>query len=243
MPTRVLDESSPWVATLRRPTANSLDVRLTDLLGFFVCTCSDADLKTQLREASIETPVEKMLSLMMAAFDGSAPDPSMHAFHVRRDGGDARLDWLIKDDPKLTFRCVADPNPATRLRDEVMLPLMRVTEQLHRLVPAGSEWTAAPQASMPLPAFHSPLLARVFHHAGQAPGDTVAAPSESEPQRASGNPEPSAPLPPPTPPRAAAASQSQPQNGLSPESLEEVRKRKAKDERERKASKAKAAKH
>ena len=167
---RILDAQVPWIAVIRCPTPASIDVRVTDLIGFYSCTCAAELILPQLQNASIHSTVEQILEVMTNGFyDQTGVSADKHAFRIRpHDQRFVSFEWLVHGDVKLSFQCLAHPDPATCLRDELVLPLMRVAEQLRQLVPAElHNQKVLPQLSqlVPLPDFRAPMFSWLFDRA------------------------------------------------------------------------------
>ena len=174
---------------LRRVTSTSLNVRVTDLIGFYECTSSEVDIRQQLQVAGISTTVEQAFDRLLSGFDDGLNKDTFHTFQVRPcDHISVTFEWLVRGSVKLAFRCAANAEPAPRIRDELVLPLMRTTEQLRLLVPPSASETQAqweppltqcegslraPHAQqLPLPNLNAPLLAQILEHAGPDPPTT-----------------------------------------------------------------------
>ena len=248
---RILD-GSQWLAILHRPEPSSLDVRLVNLVGFdvFSCSATHDEVRRQLQEASIDTAVDEMLGLLLSAFNGSAPKQQLafHEFRVQaREHSSAALQWLIKQDVKLSFRCAADVRPAARLGEELVLPLLRATLQLRQLVaaePAAALWHAPAGQPLPLPDLTcEPLISKILQHAGptglccDASSASASALVGADALGGAGAVATKAPA------AAASAAVAPPASvrasPLPSPTADEERKRKVREEREEKAAKAK----
>lgn len=186
---RIIDTSTPWIAMLRSVASTTLNIRVTDLIGFYECTSSEVDIRQQLQVAGISTTVEQAFDRLLSGFDDGLNKDTFHTFQVRPcDHISVTFEWLVRGSVKLAFRCAASEEPAPRIRDELVLPLMRATEQLRLLVPPAASETQAqwepphtrcegsltvPHAQqLPLPNLNAPLLAQILEHAGPDPPTT-----------------------------------------------------------------------
>ncbi|KOO21795.1 hypothetical protein Ctob_001110 [Chrysochromulina tobinii] len=189
---------------LRSVASTTLNIRVTDLIGFYECTSNEVDIQQQLQVAGISTTVEQAFDRLLSGFDDGLNKDTFHTFQVRPcDHISVTFEWLVRGSVKLAFRCAASVEPAPRIRDELVLPLMRATEQLRLLVPPAASET---QAQWEPPHTQCEVGA----------ADNLAAVA-FEPASAS-----MLPLAP---------------SGLSEESDDMARKRRAREERERKANK------
>lgn len=188
---RIIDTSTPWIAMLRSVASTTLNIRVTDLIGFYECTSNEVDIRQQLQVAGISTTVEQAFDRLLSGFDEGLNKDTFHTFHtfqVRPCDHSVTFEWLVRGSVKLAFRCAASEEPAPRIRDELVLPLMRATEQLRLLVPPAASETQAqwepphtqcegsltvPHAQqLPLPNLNAPLLAQILEHAGSDPPTT-----------------------------------------------------------------------
>lgn len=180
---RIIDTSTPWIAMLRSVASTTLNIRVTDLIGFYECTSNEVDIQQQLQVAGISTTVEQAFDRLLSGFDDGLNKDTFHTFQVRPcDHISVTFEWLVRGSVKLAFRCAASVEPAPRIRDELVLPLMRATEQLRLLVPPAASETQAqwepphtqcegsltvPHVQqLPLANLNAPLLAQILEHAG-----------------------------------------------------------------------------
>ena len=272
---RIIDTSTPWIAMLRSVASTTLNIRVTDLIGFYECTSNEIDIRQQLQVAGISTTVEQAFDRLLSGFDDGLNKDTFHTFQVRPcDHISVTFEWLVRGSVKLAFRCAANAEPAPRIRDELVLPLMRTTEQLRLLVPPSASETQAqweppltqcegslraPHAQqLPLPNLNAPLLAQILEHAGPDPPTTRSptGPDAAACASADGADAPSLPQDEASigayrslavgaadklaavafEPASASVLPLDP-SGLSEESDDMARKRRAREERERKANK------
>ena len=177
---RVLDNITPWLVCLRRSSAESVEFQVTDLRVFYCCAYSGADIHAQLEAAAISSPIEAMLDLLQKNFDAGGTYGAKLC--VRPPVGlnePLRLEWRHQAGYNLLcFSCDRAADSATCLRDELVLPLMRASEQLERLVPADIEWHP-PDGPLPLPSFEAPLLGQMLAHAHDSRGSAALPACES----------------------------------------------------------------
>lgn len=164
----VIDEATPWLLRARS-TPLELEVTLTDLRGYFVGRLDASSVESQIKSWGGNN-IGQMIRLLHKHLAGSE---RLSCFPIsptsEDDDGMRRLLWVIKDVTCFTFMCRPAPAPATLLRDELILPLMRATEQLRRLVPSEAATAWKPDAdAMPLPQFGAPPLQAMLAHASSA---------------------------------------------------------------------------
>ena len=178
------ERSSPFVfidATwlLRvRSAASAVEVTLTDLCSHYVGRCDASSVCQQVEQWGAAEPAP-ILQLLHECVDIPTSEKTKHcAFRVLRREASALVEWSVRGETCLAFHCSPSTEPAVRLRDEVILPLMRAAEQLRRLVPAGAWQPDAPSGELPLPQLTEPPLRAMLEHASGASGSTSALPLE-----------------------------------------------------------------
>ena len=157
----LIDERVPWLCAVRHDEV-CVEIWITDLVGFYQRSFSTDYLKEQLDSASIVTSVASMLDKMQACLDDSSEVKDSYKFKVDLpQSGTLRLEWLRRGIAVFAFVFEPSQDPSSRVRDEVVLPLMRATEQLRQLVPPTTEWQRPP-GRIPLPRFSTPLLRQML---------------------------------------------------------------------------------
>jgi len=175
--------SAPW-RQLAGPTTNELyllglacgpeglTARVTDMRGWWEGRLDLATVDARRKEQKVNTPATDILTLVARCFGADADVEGKYAFIVAPADGAVRLTWSCTG-MALEIICQPDSNPAARLRDELILPLLRGVELLESLVDpaAASAWAAGPPPAdaIPLPNFHRPLIRRLLSSA-VAPG-------------------------------------------------------------------------
>lgn len=180
---RVLNDSA-WLYAVRRRASGEVDIWLSDLRNFYERLFTSDYMQEQLDSNGVVTTVDKILDILLECFDGIR-DADKYEFRVRPlaaddPRGSLELEWLMSGVRRLTFLFKASQDPSSRLRDEVMLPMMRTTEQLRLLVPLGVQWQAPPPGPLPLPRFGDPLLRQVLDRAGRQADSALQVPHHNE---------------------------------------------------------------
>ena len=165
-----LDSAVPWLASVSSDE-QGVEVTLTDLRGHYVGRCNQASIERQ-AVAWGSSDTRQFTRLLHECVEGQKKS-GLYAFRVipeeEQDAHSAsaftrpsavRLEWDLRGSTALVIRCFARPNPAEWLRDELVLPLMRVVEQLRH---AAADWE--PLAAMPLPTLGAPPLLAMIQHA------------------------------------------------------------------------------
>ena len=165
-----LDSAVPWLASVSSDE-HGVDVTLTDMRGHYVGRCDQASVELQ-AAAWGSGNTRQLMRLLHECVEGQK-SRELYAFRVLPEDDPAahpasgstlpsvvRLEWDLRGSTALVVRCYARENPAEWLRDELVLPLMRVVEQLRH---AAVNWE--PPAAMPLPTLGAPPLLAMIQHA------------------------------------------------------------------------------
>ena len=112
----------------------------------------------------------QMLGVMHEMID----DPTFNRnakFTVTRSGELQVLRFEVRDTTCVLINCTPSADSATTLRDELVLPLLRATEQLRALVPAAAAAAWRPPANpLPLPQFNAAPLRAMLNAGGGGGG-------------------------------------------------------------------------
>ena len=180
----LLDSAGPWFASLCA-TESGIEAAATNLVDFCTAKLSRAQLSSMF-EAFGSADDGQMLDLMARYWDGDGPaDLSVFCVHQQRVGGMARVEWQLRTITCATFDCLPVAAPAERLRDTLLLPLLRTTEELRRRIPEGPS-AIPPNAPMPLPTLGQPLLRALLKLQPDSSGDCTAGADHGESGAAAG---------------------------------------------------------
>ena len=233
----VIDPSTPWLVRVKSSDTSAVEATLTNLREVYVGTCSEASVRQQVDSWGGAQPAQ-MLGVMHEMID----DPTFNRnakFTVTRSGELQVLRFEVRDTTCVLINCTPSADSATTLRDELVLPLLRATEQLRALVPAAAAAAWRPPANpLPLPQFNAaPLRAMLNAGGGGGGGSTsVLAAADGEPltQTSNGITEASSSAAVSAPSAEAAAADADD----APLKQQEDKKRKAAAKREAAAKKA-----
>eukprot|EP00315_Gephyrocapsa_oceanica_P012337 CAMPEP_0185285416 /NCGR_PEP_ID=MMETSP1363-20130426/1706_1 /TAXON_ID=38817 /ORGANISM="Gephyrocapsa oceanica, Strain RCC1303" /LENGTH=220 /DNA_ID=CAMNT_0027881201 /DNA_START=23 /DNA_END=682 /DNA_ORIENTATION=+ len=183
-----------------------LVARVTDLRGWWGCRYNASDLEPQRAADSIENSAAELLSLVARCYAAGEDDADLAGCYtfdvaIHADACPPTLSWDIGV-TKLVFRLTPDADPAARIRDELLLPLMHAVDLLEAEADAATverlrlQHNSAPP-TLQLPDFRRrPLLASLLHPREAAPivvpGSGADQPAARLPGPAQGEPEVSA---------------------------------------------------
>ena len=234
----VIDPSTPWLVRVKSSDTSAVEATLTNLREVYVGTCSEASVRQQVDSWGGAQPAQ-MLGVMHEMIDDPTFDRNAK-FTVTRSGELQVLHFEVRDTTCVLINCTPSADSATTLRDELVLPLLRATEQLRALVPATAAAAWRPPANpLPLPQFNAaPLRAMLDAGGGGGGGSTTAvlAAADGEPlaQTSNGITEASSSAAASAPSAEAAAADADD----APLKQQEDKKRKAREAREAAAKKA-----
>eukprot|EP00965_Chrysotila_dentata_P216573 6189453-Pleurochrysis_carterae.AAC.4 len=143
----------------------ALKVQVTDLCSWWLCEANEAVLERQCEEQSLASSAEEMRDMIIRCFeekDGLSDEHYTFTVCPAKDGY-LSLTWSAGA-IHMKFECMPVDDSAIRIRNEMLLPLLRTAEQLLRLLPPQAAWHPPPE-SLPLPSFNHEVYATIWSHA------------------------------------------------------------------------------
>eukprot|EP00967_Tisochrysis_lutea_P022671 scaffold25865_cov31-Tisochrysis_lutea.AAC.1 len=137
--------------------------RITDLRGWWEGRLAARAVDAQRAACSISSSTPAVLALIARCYAGEeAQDEYRFIIQCPNQADEPlRLSWWSKV-LSITIECQPHADPAAKLRDELLLPLLRGVELLEGLVPGdiAASWFLSPAATkaLPLPNFHRPIV-------------------------------------------------------------------------------------
>ena len=137
----LLDADTPWLGSVSTDPARGVVVRLTDLCTHYSGACDGAEASRQMLLEFGGSELDQMLNLLHQCWEGRKAQ-SLYSLRVALPG--PNLVWELRG--QLCFQLPLKPSAdaPVRLRDELLIPLMRSAIHAERKLRDGQQ-SVAPQ--------------------------------------------------------------------------------------------------